>query len=59
MMLPRVIVRTACHQFIPSAISDDASMYVGMQAHMLIQRAAKSPTPHFRPARDMGAISLL
>ena len=25
-VLPRKIVRTACHQFIPSAISDEASM---------------------------------
>ena len=25
-VLPRKIVRTACHQFIPSSISDEASM---------------------------------
>ena len=59
MMLPRKIVSTACHQFIPSAIRDDASMYVGMQAHMLIQSAAISPVPHFRAAREVGAMSAL
>ncbi len=59
MILPSVIVSTASHQFIPSAIRDDASMYVGMQAHMLIQRAAMSPVPHFRAAREVGAMSAL
>src|SRR5688572_7497140 len=42
MQLPSVIVSTACHQFIPSAMSEDASMYVGTHAHMLIQRTMMS-----------------
>ena len=39
-VLPSRIVTSACFQFIPAAISPDASMYVGMQCAMLIQRAA-------------------
>ncbi len=34
------MVRTACDQFIPPPISDEASMYVGMQADIEIQSAA-------------------
>ncbi len=38
--LPRKIVPTACDQFIPPPMSDEASMYVGMHADMLIHKAA-------------------
>jgi hypothetical protein len=40
MVLPRPTVSSACHQFIPDAISPDASMYVGMQCAMEIHSAA-------------------
>ncbi len=40
MVLPSRTVTSACHQFMPSAISPDASMYVGMQCAMLIHNAA-------------------
>jgi hypothetical protein len=52
--LPAKIVRIACHQFMPPPISEEASMYVGMQADMEIQSAAKaadSPSPPFRRHR--------
>src|SRR6266566_4159538 len=39
-VLPRRIVISACDQFMPDAISPDASMYVGMQWAMLIHSAA-------------------
>jgi hypothetical protein len=40
-VLPRRIVRRACHQFIPLVMRPEASMYVGMQWAMLIHSAAK------------------
>src|SRR5262245_15864914 len=57
MTLARKIVRTACHQFIPSSISDEASMYVGMQADIEIQNAASSRRPHLRSDSGVGARS--
>src|SRR5262249_29454625 len=59
MRLPRKMVRMACHQFIPSPISEEASMYVGMQADMEIHNAAKLPTRHFRRSAGTGARSAL
>src|SRR5258708_13929 len=53
--LPRKMVRIACHQFMPPPMSDDASMYVGMQADMEIQRAAKLPRRHLRREAGTGA----
>src|SRR6185503_16854656 len=44
MTLPRKMVMMACDQFMPPPISDEASMYVGMQADIEIQSAAKLPT---------------
>jgi hypothetical protein len=40
-VLPRPIVSSACHQFIPEASRPPASMYVGMQCAMEIHSAAK------------------
>jgi hypothetical protein len=40
MVFPKKIVRMACHQFIPPPMRELASIYVGMQRLMLIQRAA-------------------
>ena len=40
MRLPRVMVKSACFQFIPRAMSPPASMYVGMQWAIPIHRAA-------------------
>src|SRR5437870_9459178 len=40
MLLPRRMVISACHQFIPAPISADESMYVGMQCAMEMQSAA-------------------
>src|SRR5437868_5207984 len=40
--LPRKMVSTACHQFMPSSIIPEASMYVGTQAAMEIHRTAMS-----------------
>src|SRR5690349_18217544 len=57
--LPRKTVRTACHQFMPPPISDEASMYVGMHAAREIHSAAKLAVPHFRPAAGTGARSSL
>src|SRR5207249_9187913 len=39
-VLPRRMVMSACHQFMPVVIRPDASMYVGMQCAMLIHKAA-------------------
>src|SRR3954447_20794142 len=55
--LPRKTVTTACHQFIPSAINDEASMYVGMHADIEIQSAARSFVPQRRSAWVVGARS--
>jgi hypothetical protein len=49
----------ACDQFMPPPMSDDASMYVGMQADIEIQSATKLPTRHLRPVAGTGARSLL
>src|SRR5438067_7738409 len=57
MLFPRKIVSTACHQFMPSAISDEANMYVGMQADIEIHKAAMSLMPHLRWAHVVGAMS--
>ncbi len=59
MMLPSVMVSTACHQLIPSAISDEASMYVGTQADIEIHSAAMSLVAHLRWAIVAGARSSL
>ncbi len=59
MRLPRKIVRIACDQFIPPPMSDEASMYVGMQAAMEIQSAANEPTRQVRRDFGTGARSLL
>src|SRR5713101_1100627 len=40
MVLPSRIVTSACDQFMPDAMSPDASMYVGMQCAMLTHNAA-------------------
>src|ERR1700730_16526778 len=40
MVLPRRMVISACHQFMPAPISPDESMYVGMQWAMEIHSAA-------------------
>src|SRR5687768_9643606 len=45
-VLPRKMVTTACHQLIPSAMSDDASMYVGTHADIEIHNAAMSFVAH-------------
>src|SRR5262249_24213670 len=55
--LARTIVSTACHQFMPSSISDDASMYVGTQAAMATHSAAMSRRRHLRWAMVVGARS--
>src|SRR5262245_3924570 len=57
MTLARTMVRTACHQFMPSSISDDASRYVGTQAAMATHSAAMSRRRHLRWAVDVGARS--
>src|SRR5262249_9831642 len=57
MMLARTMVSTACHQFMPSSISDDASMYVGTQAAMATHSAAMSRRRHLRWAVVVGARS--
>src|SRR5215468_2336886 len=59
MMLARMMVSTACHQFMPSSISDEASMYVGTQAAMATHSAAMSRSRHVRWAADVGARSWL
>ena len=38
--LPRRMVRSACHQFMPELMRPDDIMYVGMQCAIEIQRAA-------------------
>src|SRR6478609_2082710 len=57
--LPRKIVSTACHQFMPPPMSDEASMYVGMQADIEIHKAAKLSAPHLRALAGTGARSSL
>src|SRR5215471_10077751 len=57
MMLARTMVSTACRQFMPSSISDDASMYVGTHAAMATHSAAMSRRRHLRWAVDVGARS--
>src|SRR4051812_29400059 len=57
--LPKKIVSTACHQFIPPPISDDASMYVGMQADIETQSAAMLPSRHVLRPKGTGARSAL
>src|SRR5678816_1541121 len=52
--LPRKMVSTACHQFIPSAMSDEASMYVGTHADIEIHSAAMSFSPHLRSRKRVG-----
>ena len=59
MTLARKIVRTACDQFMPPLMSEEASMYVVMQADMEIHRAAKLKTPHLRRDKGTGAKSAL
>ena len=56
-VLPRKIVSTACHQFIPSTIKDEASMYVGMQADIETQSAAMSFMPQRRWSSGVGSRS--
>src|SRR5471032_1590300 len=57
MTLPRKIVSTACHQFIPPEMSDEASMYVGMHADIEIHSAAMSFVAHLRSRMRVGARS--
>src|SRR5215510_5230208 len=59
MMLASTIVSTACHQFMPSSISDDASMYVGTQADIATHSAAMSRRRHVRWDVVVGARSAL
>src|SRR5262249_50269735 len=59
MMLARTMVSTACHQFMPSSISDDASMYVGTQAAMATHSDAMSRRRQGRWAVEVGARSAL
>src|SRR3954467_3045145 len=56
-MLPKKTVRTACHQFIPPSMSEEASMYVGMHADMLTHSAAMDQTDHVRCTGVGGARS--
>src|SRR4051812_47455233 len=55
--LPRKMVRTDCHQFIPPLTSDEASWYVGMQADIEIHSAAIDHTDQFRWYGVVGARS--
>src|ERR1700693_2159035 len=57
MALPKKIVSTASYQFIPSEISEEASMYVGMHADLEIHNAAMSSRPPLRSCTRVGAIS--
>src|SRR5260370_38800419 len=59
MVLPRKMVSTACHQFMPSLIRDEASMHVGTQADMEIHSPPMSFIAHLRSARVVGAMSRL
>src|SRR5579859_583804 len=54
-VFPTRIVRSACHQFIPVPMRPDASMYVGMQCAIEIQRAAYVYVDQVRRARRVGA----
>ena len=56
---PAKIVNTACHQFIPSPISPDASRYVGMHAAIDTHRAAMSRAVQVRWSGGTGAMSTL
>src|SRR4051812_44288975 len=56
-MLPKKTVRTACHQFMPPSMSEEASMYVGMHADMLTHSAAMDHTDHVRCPGVVGARS--
>jgi hypothetical protein len=40
MMFPKVMVSSACHQFIPAAMSPEARVYVVMTIAIPIQSAA-------------------
>src|SRR5262250_682005 len=57
--LPRAMVNSACHQFIPLAIKPPASMYVGMQCAIEIHRAAKLYVLQSRRRTGTGARSAL
>ncbi len=59
MRLPRKMVSTACHQFMPESIMPEASMYVGTHADIEIHSTAMSRMPHRRPERGTGAMSWL
>src|ERR1041385_5497035 len=62
MRFPKKMVKMACHQFIPQLLvstNEEASIYVGMQADIEIQRAAKLPARHFRRLAGTGARSSL
>src|SRR5262249_53591725 len=57
MQLRRKMASTACHQFMPRSMSDEASMYVGTQAAMLIQSTARSRARQVRRSGGTGARS--
>src|SRR5580700_617309 len=57
MALPKKIVSTASYQFMPSEMSEEASMYVGMHADIEIHSAAMSIIPHLRSLTRVGAMS--
>ncbi len=59
MMLPREIVSSACHQFIPAAISPEARRYVVMTMDIPIQSAAMLYVVHVRSSGPVGARSSL
>ena len=59
--LPRKMVRIACHQFIPSSIMPEASMYVGTQADIEIHSTAMSrsrPSP-LRPRHRRHVVAVV
>ncbi len=58
-VLPSRIVTSACFQFMPCAMSPDASMYVGMQCAIEIHSAAKLYVDQLRRAIGTGARSWL
>ena len=57
--LPRVMVKMACHQFIPPSMRAAANMYVGMLTDKPTQSAATSYVPQVRSAIFVGARSSL
>ena len=59
MTLARKMIPIACHQFMPSAMSDEPCMYVVTHADMEIHSTAMSRAPHFRPEAGTGAMSRL